>query len=225
MSRSKEILPRGSELRSEPIPSVHNFNNLTGLVIGLLKIICYSGRQKNHSVWGCECICGNRIYILSSNLVRGNTLSCGCFHSAAISKSRLKHGMSGTPEYITHKSILARCSRSNCNNNHFERGITVCDRWKYGDGDRDGFECFYEDMGNRPEGMSIDRRDNDGNYEPDNCRWATKKQQARNTSKTKYVEFQGKLTSVRDALDITGTKPGTYYARIRRGVLPQEALL
>jgi hypothetical protein len=128
----------------------------------------------------CRCACGNERVVPGMRLRNGESRSCGCL-AADMASSRLKtHGMSRSPTYISWHSMVWRCTKpSNKRWKHYGgRGITVCDRWNPEQGG--GFEEFLADMGERPEGKTLDRIDVDGHYEPSNCRWATAKQQANN---------------------------------------------
>lgn len=126
--------------------------------------------------WGCSCTCGNYSVVGTGNLRTGKTKSCGCFYTESRTRTNRKHGLSGLPEYIIWKAMRRRCN--NPNNGDYKyyggRGISVCPRW----GD---FLAFITDMGPRPSsGHSIDRINVDGNYEPENCRWATADIQSQN---------------------------------------------
>jgi len=147
--------------------------DLTGQVFSRLTVIGRAGHRGRSAAWSCVCECGKESVVSSDNLRRGKIRSCGCF--------RLGHvvalGITSHPEYKTWSAMKNRCF--NVNNPGYKwyggRGITVCDRWL-------AFESFCADMGPKPEGLTLDRTDNDGNYEPTNCRWATREQQARNQS-------------------------------------------
>ncbi len=133
-------------------------------------------------VWLCVCKCGQLKLARSLALNFGTIKSCGCSCTKSIVLGRLLglsergHGRKHTPEYRSWEKMLSRCT--NPHNNRFElyagRGITVCDRWRH------SFELFLADMGKRPRGTSIERIENDGNYEPGNCKWATPKEQISN---------------------------------------------
>ena len=130
--------------------------------------------------WRCLCDCNNETIVQSGSLKTGHTTSCGCYHLECVTK----HGMHCSREYRTWSGMLARCTNKHYKHyhNYGGRGIIVCDRWRH------SFENFYEDMGDRPEGMTIDRRENDGNYEPNNCRWATQEEQCYNKRTTPKFE-------------------------------------
>lgn len=134
------------------------------------------------------CRCGKEFSTILSDLCRGHVRSCGCLQRMVRSANGkalmpIKHGMSGTRTYKSYDAMMYRCYSKNAVNyeSYGGRGISVCRRW------RESFEAFLLDMGERPEGMSIDRIDSNGMYEPTNCRWATRAEQSRNTSDTKIT--------------------------------------
>jgi hypothetical protein len=129
-------------------------------------------------IWLCKCDCGNIEEIIGHYLWTGETQSCGCLHTDVrieIGKANKTHGMTKTPTYVSWNSMITRCT--NINHKFYKhyggRGITVCVSWLL-------FENFFADMGERPEGLTLDRRDNDKGYYKENCRWATQSQQVSN---------------------------------------------
>jgi hypothetical protein len=144
--------------------------------------------NSRHRYYLCQCSCGNEVVVMLDNLFRGNTQSCGCLRVELVAERvRLQsttHGMCGTREYHSWRAMVARCTNEKRPDyDHYGgRGIKVCDRW------RNSFEDFYTDMGDKPTDMSLDRIDNDGDYAPDNCRWATWREQSRNKRNNRLIE-------------------------------------
>lgn len=183
------------------------------------------GRDRKY-FWRCKCDCGNIKNIPRSNLVSGNSGSCGCKNSwvrglrRSHKESHGRHGP-GTTEYVSWRKIRERCYNEKCPEyrSYGAVGIKMCDRWNYGENGMMGFECFLLDMGRKPSNrFSIDRYPNGaGNYEPGNCRWATAKQQARNINTNVYVEIEGQKKLLIDLSDQYGLPAEAVRKRIRRG--------
>ena len=156
--------------------------DLSGFKFERLSVIdiSYSNNQGRH--WKCICECGKYVIVRTSQLLNKNTKSCGCYRKHI----KTKHGHSGmrSSTYRSWENMKDRCINSTSSNFKYYggRGIKVCDRWL------NSFQNFLSDMNEKPVGTSLDRIDNDGNYEPSNCRWATFKQQAQNRRKRQNVQ-------------------------------------
>ena len=181
------------------------FNDLTGEKFGRLLVIGKATeRAKNGKIrWNCQCDCGNEKTIPVSDLTQRRSTSCGCLRSETRKKMNFdmathRHTVrkddgsrESSPTYRSWKSMHDRCNNSNSPNYHLYggRGIRICDRWN----GKGKFVNFLADMGERPDGMTLDRKETDGNYEPSNCRWATASEQTKNRRQTpSVVETQAK---------------------------------
>lgn len=166
----------------------------------------------------CRCVCGREIVTTSTRLRSGESKSCGCRSN----EWRTKHGHSSvngtrvpTPMYRVWRAMIDRCTQKSYRGYHRYggRGIKVCDRWS---GD-DGYKNFLADMGERPSGTSIDRVNNDGNYEPSNCRWATAAEQSMNRSSNTLLEYDGRVQPLAAWAREFRIQSGTLIARLRNG--------
>lgn len=193
--------------------------NLTGKKFGRLTALEFVTTDKKGVYWLCQCDCGTLATVKSTSLTTSNARSCGCLQRELSaerlrnSRPNLKHGMKGTPTYECWGGIIQRCNNPKRAYYHLYggRGIKICDRWL-------DFENFFADMGEKPSNKhSIDRIDNDGDYEPSNCRWATVLEQANNRRDNKVLSYVGLELTVAEWARRISVSPFTLYARIRRG--------
>ena len=187
-------------------------HNLLEQRFGRLTVTGRSFSRPNQGIfWRCCCDCGNETTVRGALLLNGGTISCGC--------AKARHGQSGngkdvlpTPTYMSWKMMISRCTQpSNPAFAHYKkRGIKFCTRWR-------SFENFFADMGERQSGTSLDRwPDNDGNYEPGNCRWATKREQANNRVTNLWFSYRGKDYTLADLARATGVQKETLRCRLVR---------
>lgn len=161
--------------------------SLAGKVFGALSVVSESDRSSsNLRRWNCMCECGNYVVVDHRALKSGNTRSCGCMKRAKLRSEKTTHGLSKTRAYKIWSGMKSRCLIPTATGyaNYGAAGITVCERWMQ-------FENFIADMGEPPNGASIDRIDSSVGYEPGNCRWATRQKQNENRRSVRWIEFGG----------------------------------
>jgi len=198
--------------------------NIVGRRFGKLQIVNFSHIGKHYvKFWDCICDCGASKKISGDNLIKGRTKSCGCLNREL--KPTFKHGhhprTGASPEYAVWRSMKRRVLNPKCE--HFDRyggrGIKCCDRWL------NSFEDFFADMGKRPSLLhSIDRINNDGDYEPNNCRWATKKQQARSRCSSRYIEYNGETKTLAEWAEGANMDLRALWQRLKRGWSMEKSL-
>ncbi|MCX8017695.1 MAG: hypothetical protein N2690_07345 [Rhodocyclaceae bacterium] len=194
--------------------------DMTGSRAGRVTVLAFAGTKGKNAYWSCVCDCGTRFVTQGRHLRSGSTKSCGCFgkeqRALATSKAKTKHGKTAggnSRVYRIWSNMVSRCTNPNFDAYPYYggRGISVCDRWRL-------FENFLQDMGEPGPDESIDRIDPSGDYEPGNCRWSSKIEQANNTRKNKVLEIDGTRMTVAE----WSRQPGacaakTIYERLERG--------
>lgn len=190
-----------------------------GMVFSRLKVSSFSHSKKRLTGYSyrhyyvCKCECGNTITTEWGNLTSGDTKSCGCIPVGAF-----KHGLRYSREYNIWCSMISRCENKNnpVYKHYGARGIKICDSW------RKDFLSFFNDMGTSPSSKhSIGRKNNDGNYEPDNCRWETQSEQMYNTRRTVIVSYNGEqmnLSMLSNRLGIEKNRLYRHYYRNNRDI-------
>ena len=193
-----------------------NYIDLTGKRFGRLVVVERVGSVRGKMFWKCKCDCGGVSVVSTTHLKSGNTKSCGCLRKDSNISKDTTHGMRNTRIYYVWCALKKRCN--NKNDKQFEnyggRGIKVCDDWL-------SFEGFYSwavSSGYRP-GLTIDRIDNDGNYCPENCRWATMEEQNNNKRNSIYVTYNGETHTIGQWSKITGIPYMKLWNAYRCGVI------
>lgn len=197
--------------------------DLVGKVFGRLTVVSFSGRKvkgecQAKTYWNCTCECGTDKELDGGNLVSGAVMSCGCLRREVLDKTT--HGLFHTTHYNVWSKLIQRCTDPSNKSypDYGGRGIHVCERWL-------NLASFVADMGPRPEGASIDRIDNNGDYEPGNCRWATDVEQANNKRNNFVVTHAGKSLTVAQWARATGINPYTLYSRLTKLGMSAETAL
>lgn len=199
----------------------HNFKNISSTRVGRWTVLRFAGSSPSgQSMWECKCDCGNTSKVSGGNLQSGSSTSCGCYLEEIRPNLAATHRLTGTPEHISWAGMKGRClnPRNHKYPAYGARGIKVCERWMV-------FENFLADMGNRPSlAHSIERKNNNGDYEPGNCIWATNTTQANNRRNNKSITLNGVTKNLCEWARHLGIKPATICARIKRGWTIEKAI-
>jgi hypothetical protein len=185
--------------------------DVTGKVFGALTVLRFVGVRRQ-AMWLCRCECGKEVTVAGYHLRSGHTTSCGCTRNVT-------HGETGSPEYRTWAEIKQRCYNPKTRYFHLYggRGIGMCVRWF------DSFEEFLSDMGRKPSPKhSVDRINNDGDYEPANCRWATKMEQSHNSRKVRNLTYKGETMCQSAWARRLGISINALRNRLKRGWPPDK---
>ncbi len=206
-----------------------NFNDLTGKTIGRLTVL-HRGEDKvasngrHRTMWVCRCSCGNVVTVQADSLneKHGNTRSCGCLASEIARNNHITHGDSSSALYDVWRGMKTRCLNAEnvAYSNYGGRGIKLCEDWE------NSYESFMNwSMENGYQnGMSIDRIDNDGGYNPQNCRWTSSKEQANSRRTNRVIEYNGESHTLTQWAEILHINPKTLFSRIYSGWSIDRAL-
>lgn len=195
--------------------TVEDLRAYIGSKFGRLTVVDYIGRRgegtRARHLFLCECTCGTRKEIRKEAIGGKRIKSCGCLNREQAKLVLRTHGLSYTAEYKTWHTMMDRCRSTSLNHaSYYDRGITVCERWSKSP------QAFIDDMGSCPGvGYSLDRIDNSKGYSPDNCRWATAKQQLNNTRRNRYLTYAGQTKTITEWAREIGMSPLTLGSRVR----------
>ena len=198
--------------------------DLTGLTFGSLLVLRYHGKVGVEHAWDCQCLCGQQRIVTGHALKGGTTRSCGCLQRQTILERNTRHGLAKrgeqTTEYRTWKALKNRCYNKNSKayKNYGGRGITVCDKWI------DNYPAFILDMGLKPKGYTIERKDNDLGYNPENCIWTTRLIQANNKRNNKLITYDNQTKTITQWAEFLGVHRQLLRSRFDKGWLPEIAL-
>lgn len=219
---AKRKLFKESEVYFVEKPNQVQFQDLEGRKFGRLTVMGYAGKI-TLSNWFCRCDCGNITKVYAGSLKSGDTTSCGCFNKERVREVKTTHGHNTKDKvsrtYRTWQNMLDRCKNPNSQQfkNYGGRGIQVCDRWQK-------FENFLADMGEKPNGLSLDRKDNDLGYFKENCRWATIVEQNNNKRTNRYLTFKRKTQTFAQWEHELGFNPSTIKNRLYSGWSVEKTL-
>lgn len=192
------------------------FNDLTGQKFGRLTAVLVD-RTTSRIRWICLCSCGNEVSVSASKLRDGNTQSCGCLRTELAGTHTIKHGHGGNARSKTYSSwaaMLTRCRHADRN----YANLTVCAQWL-------SFDNFLKDMGERPKGTSIERKNNSEGYHPGNCVWANRQTQNCNRTNVLLFEHNGQIKNLSTwCRDLGNLNYAKVYARLMRGASFEEAI-
>jgi hypothetical protein len=186
-----------------------------GQKTSMLRCLDFSHKSKRGNVYKFVCDCGKECLILGYKVNIGEKKSCGCLQKIKTTEANKTHGLSRTPEYNIWKAMINRCydKKNKSYLRYGARGITVCDRWL------SSFENFLQDMGKRPSpNLQIDRIDNNGNYEPNNCRWIPHITNSQNRSTSIFIEVNGQRATISEHCRRFGISKSKIYYRLKRGI-------
>lgn len=193
--------------------------DIAGKKFGRITALRFKDVHFRNARWVCKCECGSVKVVYGCHLRSGKVVSCGCFQRERAYETNKTHGCTHDLEYGIWKTMKARCCNPKTKSfaNYGGRGIMVCDRWM------NSFENFISDMGTRPSRKhSVERKNNNGNYDPSNCVWATQKEQSNNTRSNRILEFNGRRQNMNQWINETGKK--AIACRIWRGWSAERAI-
>lgn len=200
-----------------PKPTKKNFRDLEGQIFTHLTVLSYAGTHpsKKQRLWNCRCVCGKIVQVGSTAMLQKRIKSCGC---RQFDKSMCAiHGQTYSPTHNSWASMIRRChGKANEHDtvNYQKRGITVCDRWRFGENGAHPFLCFLADMGERPDELTLERKDNNLGYSPENCEWADRIKQGNNKRGNVILTAFGKTMSAAQWARSLNIHKDTLYSRL-----------